>query len=158
MSEVARIGKVVSINVSRGGVPKLPIERAYIGLEGVDGDRQRDRRFHGGPMRAVCLFSYDRILAMREEGHPIDIGTTGENLTIQGLEWDEVTPGTRLRIGDVELEATSYAVPCRNIAGSFAGERIARMSQKVNPGWSRVYTRVVTEGEIAIGQEVTLLP
>src|SRR6266508_2701810 len=66
-----RTGTVHQISVSGGGVPKLPVPEAEITANGVSGDRQRDLRVHGGPERAVCLFSLDVIERLRAEGHPI---------------------------------------------------------------------------------------
>ena len=149
-------GRLDSINVSDGGVPKRPTLEATITTDGVEGDRQRDRRYHGGPDRAVTLFSTERIAAMQAEGHPIAPGTTGENLTLSGIDWSRATPGARLEIGEVRLEITRYATPCANIAGSFTGGDIARVAQKANPGWSRVYTRVLAPGRIRVGDEVVL--
>ena len=66
-------GKVHSINVSgSGGVPKLPIEQAFVKFEGVEGDfnRFRTERKNGDPRRAVSIFSMERILQLQEEGHP----------------------------------------------------------------------------------------
>ena len=60
-------GRVVSIHRSNGGVPKLPVDRATIRVTGVEGDRQRNRRFHGGPDRALCLYSAERLQALVAE-------------------------------------------------------------------------------------------
>ena len=116
---MSETGTVHSINTSRGGVPKLPQPEAFVTAEGVTGDRQRDRRYHGGPLRAVCLYSLERIRALQAEGHPVDVGTMGENLTVAGLDWDRVGPGVRLAVGPVALEITKDAPPCKTIAGSF---------------------------------------
>ncbi|HVE79164.1 MAG TPA: MOSC domain-containing protein [Gemmatimonadaceae bacterium] len=150
--------RIVSINTSGGGVPKRPVERARVTRGGVEGDRQRDRRFHGGPDRAVSLYSAERIEALRAEGHPIAAGTTGENVTVAGVDWQAVVPGARLRLGDVLVEVTAYATPCKNIRGSFAGEEFTRISQKKHAGWSRVYARVVEEGEMRVGAPVEVIP
>ena len=64
-----------SINVSRGGVPKTSVFEALVTEHGVDGDRQHDLRHHGGPDRAVSLFSLELIQALQREGHPIAAGT-----------------------------------------------------------------------------------
>jgi MOSC domain-containing protein YiiM len=148
---------VAAINRSAGGVPKRGVPFARVTAEGVEGDVQRDRRHHGGPDRAVCLFSLERINALRAEGHPIGTGTTGENVTVAGLDWDRVTPGVRLALGAVELEITSYAAPCETIVDSFSDKRSTRISQKVHPGWSRVYARVLTEGRLAAGDTVAII-
>jgi MOSC domain-containing protein YiiM len=149
---------VVQLSRSRGGVPKLAVEEALVTATGLDGDKQRDRRFHGGPTRALCLYSADLIEQLAVEGHPITRGSTGENVTIRGLDWRGLRPGTRLSIGAVEVEVTGYAAPCKTIRGSFLGEDSTRISQKLHPGWSRVYCRVLREGTIRVDDVVALLP
>ena len=149
-------GTLVSINVSNGGVPKLPVQECAITTSGLKGDRQRDLRHHGGEQRAVSLFSRELIDALQAEGHPIAPGTIGENLTLSGLDWALVVPGRRLTVGEVELELTSYASPCRNIAPSFIGGDMNRVSQKLHPGWSRLYARVLREGVVRTGDPAEL--
>jgi MOSC domain-containing protein YiiM len=145
--------------VSPGGVPKRPVEQADVTPGGLAGDAQRDREHHGGPERALCLFSMELIRALQAEGHPIEPGHIGENLTVEGLDWETVAPGVRLLLGeDVLVEVTRYTSPCLNIRASFAGGDYARVSQKRNPGASRVYARVLRTGPIRRGDAVRLLP
>lgn len=149
---------VISLNVSRGGVPKVPIVEARVDVGGMTGDCQRNRRYHGGPDRALCLYSLDLIAALNTEGHPIGLGTTGENVTLSGLDWTLVTPGLSLALGaEVVIEVTDYTKPCRTIQGSFAGRRSGRISQKTHPGWSRVYARVLAGGVVRVGDPVRVL-
>lgn len=151
-------GRIFQLNVSNGGVPKLAAREAALTPEGLEGDRQRDRRYHGGPARALCLFALERVLELQAEGHPIFPGSTGENLTVVGLEWSVLGPGARLALGDEALvEVTSYTAPCKKIAASFKGGDFKRISQKVHPGHSRLYARVLRPGRLAVGQTVTLL-
>jgi MOSC domain-containing protein YiiM len=151
-------GSIVQINVNpKGGVPKHVIPSTTLGVEGVAGDKQRDRRHHGGPSRAVSLYAIERIEALRAEGHPITPGSTGENLTIAGLDWSALTIGTRLTIGlEVELEITGYAAPCSTIAESFSAGEFTRIGHKINPGWSRLYARVLNEGIVQQGDQVSI--
>ena len=149
-------GRLESINTSRGGVPKTSVFEALITEHGVDGDRQRDPRFHGGPDRAVVLFSLEVIRELQREGHPIAPGSTGENLTISGVDWTTVVPGTELVVGGVRLLITKYASPCEKIAHCFLNENIARISQKRHPGWSRVGARVVEGGVVRAGDPITI--
>jgi MOSC domain-containing protein YiiM len=152
-------GRIVQISVSPGGVPKRPVEAAEVTATGVAGDAQRDLRYHGGPERAVCLFALEAIRALRAEGHPIEPGHIGENLTLEGIDWAAVTPGVRLLLGeDVLLEVTRYTSPCANIRASFTGGDYARVSQTRHPGASRVYARVVRTGTVRRGDPVRLLP
>ena len=151
------IGHVHSINVSPGGVPKRPVREASIDVLGVGDDRQGKSRIHGGPNRAVSLYALELIQALRDEGHPIDVGTTGENLTVSGLDWSSLGPGVRLRVGKSEIEITDFAHPCTTIAGSFTRGQSKRISQKLHPGWSRLYARVLTPGHVAVGDRVEVL-
>ena len=122
------------------------------------GDRQRNLKYHGGPDRALCLYSLERIEALAAEGHPIGVGTTGENVTLAGVEWNRVAPGAQLRLGGrLLIEITDFTKPCRTIQGSFSGRRSGRVSQKTHPGWSRVYARVLAEGTVRVGDTVTVL-
>lgn len=152
------VGRVSQINLSNGGVPKLPVAEARVTRNGVVGDRQKHTAFHGGPERAVSLFSLEVIERLRAEGHPVEPGSTGENVTVTGIDWPLLAPGSRLALGDeVVLEVTSYASPCGTIRASFAGGRIKRISQKAHPGESRLYARVLSEGRITAGDEVRVL-
>jgi MOSC domain-containing protein YiiM len=104
----------------------------------------------------VSLYSWDLIQALQAEGHPIVPGAIAENLTLTGIDWTAMRPGARLAIGEVQLEITRYTSPCYKIAGAFRDGAFVRVSQKVHPGWSRVYARVLAEGRIAAGDAVAL--
>jgi MOSC domain-containing protein YiiM len=149
-------GTLVSINVSQGGVPKRPVAEARVGASGLAGDAQRWEH-HGGPLRAVCLWSLERIEALRAEGHAVEPGAAGENLTVAGIDWDRVGPGAVLRVGEVRLRVTDYTKPCRKIAACFTGGDFDRIAQARHPGWSRVYASVLEGGTIRAGDPVELV-
>jgi len=151
-------GRIVQISISAGAVPKRPVDEARVTAAGIDGDGHRNTRYHGGPDRALCLYSIERIRALAAEGHPIVPGSIGENVTIEGLEWNDVAPGTRIRLGErVVIEVTRYTSPCFNITASFTDGDYSRVSQKQQPGSSRVYARVLTEGVIRRNEPVVRL-
>jgi len=152
------VAKLVQISVNpKGGVPKFRVESAKLGFERVEGDKQNHLKFHGGPTRAVSLFSLELIEALQAEGHPIEAGTTGENLTISGLDWDEIKPGVKLQVGEALLEITKYAQPCKQIVDSFADKDSTRIAQKQHSGWSRLYAKVLQEAVVHEGDEVLVL-
>lgn len=151
-------GWIAAIHVSDGGVPKRPVPHAEVRAAGLDGDRQSDTKVHGGPERAVLLWSAEVIATLRAEGHPIAPGLAGENLTLAGLDWTKVVPGARLEFdGGVILEAASWCAPCWKIAGSFTGGEFNRIHHDRHPGDSRVCARVIREGRIASGGSVRLV-
>src|SRR5688500_7733917 len=130
-------GRLIQVNVSDGGVPKLPVDAARITRGGVEGDRQASETVHGGPHRAVSLLGVEAIRRVASEGHPIGPGTTGENLTTEGFDVSTLPVGTRLVIGDggeagdgVVLEISQPTNPCRTIRHSFTDLRFGRLSMK----------------------------
>jgi MOSC domain-containing protein YiiM len=148
---------VHQINVSDGGVPKRPVFEARITEKGVEGDRQRNLKVHGGTDRAVCVFSLELLERLQDEGHPIDAGSSGENLTLAGLEWDLIRPGVVLSVGpEIRLEVMSYTAPCSHNAPWFRDGDYQRISQKKNPGWSRVYAKVLRDGVVKPGDAVKI--
>jgi MOSC domain-containing protein YiiM len=149
-------GRLEAINLSGGGVPKQPVFEALVTEHGLSGDRQNDLRHHGGPDRAVVLYSLDVIRALQREGHPITVGAIGENLTVSGLTWPDVVPGMRLSVGGVALQITKYATPCTNIRGSFLDNDFMRVYQERHPGWSRVCARVIKGGVVRPGDAVSV--
>lgn len=130
---------------------------AEVTFDGLASDQQADLKHHGGPDRALCLYSLERILDLQAEGHPIFPGASGENLTLVGLSWEGIVPGCRFKLGGtVEIEIASFTTPCATIRGFFRDEKPNRISQKHHPGWSRVYARVLREGTIGVGDPVVM--
>lgn len=154
----AVVGRVLQVNVSSGGVPKLPVTEAFVGRLGLAGDDHHDVADHGGPLRAVSLLAVEAIRRVAADGNPIGPGTTGENVTTEGVEWGELPLGSRAAIGpDVIVELTAPANPCTTIAHNFTDGRFARLSAKVHPLDTRLYASVVREGTIRPGDPVTIL-
>lgn len=143
-------GRVFQINVSQGGVPKRAVAGATLHELGFEGDKVANPRVHGGPMRAVCIYALERILAHQEAGKPIFPGAIGENVTTVGIEWDTVVPGARMELGPALVEVTRYATPCGTTAPFLSGD-LACYHQDLNPGWSRVYARVLRGGPVRAG-------
>ena len=150
---------IVSINVSElGGVPKLPLKTAIVRFEGVEGDLNRFRmeRKNGDPGRAVSIFSMERILQLQEEGHPIDIGTAGENFTIEGIDWSRMEVGMKIRLGSAIIRLSEPCAPCSKIGGSFMENEFSRIDQNKREGWSRWSASVIEEGSVSVGDTVYL--
>ena len=152
------VGSVRQVSVSDGGVPKHAVQSAEVGINGVAGDRQRDLKHHGGPQRAVCIFSWEVIEQLRSQGHPIVPGSVGENLTVEGVDWPRIGPGTRLVFdGGLELEVTTFTEPCANIRESFTDLQFRRIKQDLHPGESRVYARVLKAGSVRAGENFRVI-
>lgn len=149
---------VHQLAVSHGGVPKLAVREVLVHELGLAGDKQKHTKIHGGPERAVCVYSLERIGQLQAEGHAITPGSAGENITITGLAWASLGAAQRIAFGDeVILVLTWPTAPCKQIAGSFVDRKFRRIDVKQHPGWSRWYASVERGGLVRTGDAVTLL-
>jgi hypothetical protein len=152
-------GEVAGLFRSGGGVPKRPVDEVEVGPRGVAGDVQRTRRHHGRPWQALCLWSAEVVARLASEGHPIVPGAAGENVSISGLDWVGVRPGTRLLLGAaVVVEVAPYALPCTKNARWFVDGDFGRMGHEREAGISRVYASVLQGGTLRVGDPVVLEP
>ena len=109
-------------------------------------------------MRALCLFTLEEIERLQNEGHPIAIGTVGENITLAGIDLATLTIGAQMQLGkEVRIEITGFAAPCKTIRESFSDHNFTRISHKVHPGESRVYARILREGVVRPGDTAQVL-
>jgi len=121
----------------------------------VDGDGQGDLAGHGGEQRAVLVYQLDSYRYWQAELHRDDFvhGQFGENFTVEGLPDDEVCIGDRYRIGNAVFEVTQPRVTCYRVGIRLDEPRMAALLvSHRRPGF---YMRVLTEGEVESGQEIT---
>jgi MOSC domain-containing protein YiiM len=143
---------LAQVNISFGGMPKLPVLCARVTKAGVEGDRQKNRKVHGGPNRAVCVFSEELYDELRDAGIDLAGGSVGENFTTRGLDLRKLAKGDRLRVGaDCVIELTDVRVPCFQLKKWDADlpELIVGRS-----GW---VAKVVEEGVVKAGDEIEVL-
>src|SRR6476646_5368843 len=92
-------GTLVQVNTSAGGMPKLPVLIARVTFAGVEGDWQKNRKVHGGPNRAICIYSVELYAWLNEQGIKVGNGDLGENFTTRGIDLQQLEPGDQLQIG-----------------------------------------------------------
>src|SRR3954453_4989517 len=97
-------GVLRQINRSNGGMPKRSTGGPVMlyGL-GVEGDRQGNPKYHGGPDKAVLMVAAEFIDDLIARGYPVYYGALGENLTVSGLDPGAWRAGQQYRIGDDAL-------------------------------------------------------
>lgn len=140
-------------------IRKQPTDEAvHVGPLGLDGDGVGSPEHHGGPDQAVYLYSSEEYGWWADElGQPIEPGTFGENLTIDGLSSAQLSIGDRLGIGEnVVLEVSAPRIPCGTLAARMLdGEFVKKFRAAQRPG---AYTRVISTGTIQAEAEVFLQP
>jgi len=146
-------GRLTQVNVSAGGMPKRPVPSARVTRAGVDGDWQKNRKYHGGPDRAICLFSEELYAWLREQGvEGLFNGSIGENFTTRGIDLMSLDPGDRLRVGDqCVIELADVRKPCRQLK-----KWDARFPNLIlgRSGW---LAKVVEDGEVKAGDPIERL-
>ena len=144
---------LAQLNISPGGMPKRPIPSAVVTRDGVEGDWQKNRKYHGGPDRAVCLFSEELYAWLRDQGVAgLFNGAIGENFTTRGIDLLSLAVGDRLLVGaECVIELTDVREPCRQL------KKWDERFPKLIVGRSGWMAKVVEEGEVSEGDPIELL-
>lgn len=128
-----------------------------IGLIGLEGDQQADRRHHGGPERAVLMYAAAHYPSWREGTGLADMGpgAFGENLTVDGLDETTVCVGDVLEVGGARLQVASPRGPCLDISRRWDHEGLLkRVVATRRTGW---YLRVPGPGPVEAGDRVRVV-
>jgi len=146
-------GKILQLNISPGGVPKLPIPIAHVSRLGIEGDKHL-YRLHGGPQKALMLMAAELIDTLAAEGFSVYYGAMGENLTIQGLPFHGWCSGQIYRAGTALLIFTEPRAPCSKLRpyGRGIEKRLLRA-----PGESGFYASVLEDGIIRPDDTIQLV-
>lgn len=159
--------QVISVNVGEprrlivGEIPvitaifKSPVDgRVAIRRHNLSGDRQADLTVHGGPNKAVYLYSAEHYSYWAGElpGMELPFGMFGENLTAVGMTEEIVRIGDRFRVSSAVLEVTQPRMPCYKLGIRFGrADMVKRFWQS---GRSGIYFSVVEEGDVASGDPI----
>jgi len=160
--------KLISINIGQKrsqqngkklettGIYKMPVQgKVSIASPGIVEDFIGSPKHHGGPDQAVYVYTMDDYeWWMNKLGHVLAPGTFGDNLTLRGMESAHFNIGDRLILGDVILEVTAPRIPCSTLATRMGDPQFVKQYRDAErPG---LYCRVIAEGEIEAGVEVTV--
>ena len=132
----------------------LPLE---LGAEGLAGDQQANRRVHGGPDKAVCVYSLDHAAWWRETlvAPEWGAGAVGENFTVTGQTETSVCLGDVYQVGTALVQVSQPRSPCRTLARRWGRPDLPkRVVQSGRSGW---YLRVLRDGQVEAGVPVTLI-
>ena len=132
-----------------GGV-KSPVPRARLRKSGFEGDGQGDRRNHGGPDKAVCVYSavhyphWQRMLGRR-----LEPGAFSENLTVSRIREARVCVGDVFRAGEAVVQVSTPRTPCDKVAGKNGEKQLCKWIS--GSGYTGFYMRVLEEGLVQRG-------
>lgn len=162
--------KIVSTNIGRPrtvvwnkeevttGIFKNPVdEPIHLGKTDVVGDSVIDRKYHGGIDKACYLFSSDHYPDWQAR-HPYlewSYGMFGENITVQGLDEQKIRIGDVYQIGEAQIQISEPRQPCFKLNIRFNSKDTVK--EFVNYQRSGCYARIIKEGRVENGDELTLI-
>ncbi|MCB9757064.1 MAG: MOSC domain-containing protein [Candidatus Omnitrophica bacterium] len=147
MKDVARI---VSINISDGGIPKRPIPFVELTVNGLVGDGHNHEK-HNSPIQAVCLQDIEKLQELNEVGYTLGPGDAGENLTVENLNVNSLPLGTQLKLsGGVVLEISKVRKPC------YVMDAISPQLKTDALNRHGMYAKVIREGILKVGENITI--
>ena len=139
---------VLSINISKGGIPKLPVMSVWITAVGLEGDGHNHAK-HNSPFQAVCLQDVEELLELKSKGYDLFPGAGGENLTVKNLNVNNLPIGTVLVFsGGVVLEISKIRKPC------YVMDAIHSQLKEDAQGRHGMYARVLREGILRAGETI----
>jgi MOSC domain-containing protein YiiM len=145
--------------VGRSAIRKRPVAGPVrVGREGLAGDRQCDRKYHGSPDNAVYAFAREDLdYWAKVLGRPVPDGQFGENLTTSGIDVNDARVGERWRVGTALLEVAYARTPClvfQNFMGHTGYDETAWMKRFTAVGRPGPYLRVLEDGVVERGDPV----
>ena len=158
-------GTIVQVNISRGGLPKRPIDEGIITPLGIEGDLHAHPNIHGGPLQAILIIASEVVDALKERGYPLFYGALGENLTTRGIEVRDFRIGDQIRAGGALLELTKPRGPCSALdvyGESLRAEvydALVKQRDPASPRWgmSGFYASVVEGGPVRAGDPFAVI-
>jgi len=127
--------------------PNVPMSEIGTATLGISVARALRRNRNTTRMTSTIEIISVRLRPIRSEMAGVMIPQTTQ-ATPTKVMTVAMVPGAKLEVGDVLLELTDYAAPCSNLRPYFLGGMFIRVSQKKHPGWSRLYARVLREGDV----------
>ena len=130
------------------GVQKRSVETAHFQAEwGIVGDA------HGGDWhRQVSILPHDKIERFNALGAGVKPGDFGENLIVEGIDFNRLPVGTLLFCGGAVLEITQLGKQCHNHCQIYQ-----KMGDCIMPR-EGVFARVVQGGSVSVGDQVEAMP
>jgi MOSC domain-containing protein YiiM len=142
---------VISVNISPGGIPKMPMETGDVMIDGLRGDGHNHAK-HRTPLSAITIIDVEDLDDLRREGFNVFPGATGENLTVRDLDVDGLAVGDRLQFtGGVLVEITKHRHPC------YVLDAISPELKRVIVGRCGVLAKVLREGEVRAGETIEII-
>lgn len=138
MSDITSF-KIVSINIStKKGEQKVPVDSAELKVDhGIVGDAHA-----GNWHRQISMLADEDVETMRGKGVELNFGDFAENITTEGIDLATLPIGTRIMLGDCEVELTQIGKECHHGCAVFQAVGDCVMPRK------GIFVKVISGGTI----------
>lgn len=153
-------GRIERLELDGGAVTTAIRKRALgtvrVGELGIDGDEQADRKNHGGPDMALCVYPAEHYALWRERlGRELAVPAFGENLRVAGRLEDAAAIDEVWRVGEVLLQVVQPRVPC-SMPAALNGERSLNAWMRES-GATGYLLRVLQGGELTAPADIEVV-
>jgi MOSC domain-containing protein YiiM len=125
---------------------------------GLDGDKQADLKSHGGPNKALYLYSYQYYKYwgdILKKDFSNNYGLMGENITVDDLDEEKYFIGDEIGISNIVIKITQPRIPCYKLGIKMNDKNFVR--EFISYGHLGLYAKVLKTGEIKNGDTLKLL-
>ncbi|RCS54648.1 MOSC domain-containing protein [Bremerella cremea] len=143
-------GQVVAVCLSNGGIPRTAVAAAVLTPQGFQGDGHRYEQ-HYARERAVTLFNLELLQRFADDVPSFPPGSVGENITLAGIDLQQLSPGDCLRIGEAEVCLEKRWQPCHAI------DAATEATSLNSAGWWGYFASVVTPGMVCCEAEAEVI-
>ena len=138
------------------GICKVPVSGSLLLRRlGFEGDGVGDLNHHGGPDKAVCVYSTDHYPYWQETmGMKLPVAAFGENLSVANLREEDICIGDIFELGTALVQVSQPRQPCKTLAARYGRDDMIRLV--VDSGYTGFYLRVLGEGQVEKGNMLIL--
>ncbi|MBB6479585.1 MOSC domain-containing protein [Spirochaeta isovalerica] len=140
--------RILSLNISeKKGEQKKPVPSMELKpAHGIVGDAHA-----GNWHRQISLLADEDVDTIRGRGMELNFGDFAENITTRGVDLGVLPIGTRIRMGEAELEVTQIGKECHQNCAVFRVVGDCVMPRK------GIFAKVITGGTITVESKCHVL-
>lgn len=163
-----KMGEIIALSVGKpksflwkgknesSGIGKGKVSIAELTKNGFVGDGVANLEHHGGPERAVCVYSFEHYKQWEKEFNvKLSLPALGENLCVSGMLEKDVYIGDVYSLGNAVVQVTQGRVPCSTI--SKFNDIDVFLKRIVETNYTGYFFKVLQEGTVQADGKLELI-
>jgi MOSC domain-containing protein YiiM len=158
-----KVGKAKELKnkekVMQSAINKTTVDEAYLTDIGFNGDDQFNKKYHGGPNKAVLFYSsltYEKVNEVLNINLDYkEISPLGENILVSDIAENDICVGDILKLGEAIVQVTQPREPCNVLSINTKNKEMLKTVMKY--GYTGWYAKVLEEGVVKQTDNVELV-